>query len=250
MKNLVQPSKVFVGLLVIMVSLGVVKPVPTQAASPITSIDAIITSGGGDCSPSSPIFVMDQLIVEGVAENPLGLFSVIFHYGGINGDFRSIPSIFSDGSLGQVLFNQPITFFNGVDEPPFTQLGDTPYMYLEVASNDISYFSNTWYYDCVTGTVIYPFSPTMITYPHNGMIQISTAQLQPLYDAPAGSVVHDGSGNAIWLPNDADNNGFDTYVITEIVELDGRFWLGIWMGSANAWGWVPFDKITPLSVLP
>jgi hypothetical protein len=85
--------------------------------------------------------------------------------------------------------------------------------------------------------------------PNRGMIQISTWQAQPLYNTPGGQVVRDGNHHEIWLPNDADDSGADTYVITEVRLHNGTLWLGIFMGS-GIWGWVPADNVTPLTFIP
>jgi hypothetical protein len=85
--------------------------------------------------------------------------------------------------------------------------------------------------------------------PHVGMVMITTSQAQPVYQSPAGQVIRDGAANEIWLPNDANNDGFDTYVVTGVRSVDGEIWLSIYLGS-QIWGWVPLDAVTPLSYIP
>jgi hypothetical protein len=90
--------------------------------------------------------------------------------------------------------------------------------------------------------------PALIV-PHIGLVQISVGQSQPVYFAPDGGMIRDNEDNALMVPSDADGNGFDTYVVTQMQEVNGEMWIGIFMGSGN-WGWVPLDSVTPLSYLP
>jgi hypothetical protein len=85
--------------------------------------------------------------------------------------------------------------------------------------------------------------------PHIGTVMITTSQAQPVYQSPAGQVIRDSAANEIWLPNDANNDGFDTYVVTGVRSVDGEIWLSIYLGS-QIWGWVPLDAVTPLSYIP
>lgn len=50
-------------------------------------------------------------------------------------------------------------------------------------------------------------------------------------------------GQELWLPHDYDMNGFDTYVVTETMTVDGRIWVGMWLGT-QSYGWVPLDMVT------
>lgn len=85
--------------------------------------------------------------------------------------------------------------------------------------------------------------------PHLGLVQIDVSQAQPAYDAPAGSIIRDSIGTEIYLPNDADHNGFDTYVVSDIVEIEGVYWIGLFLGNNNL-GYVPLNGVTTLSALP
>ncbi len=73
--------------------------------------------------------------------------------------------------------------------------------------------------------------------------------MQPAYASPGGDTARDNAGNDIVVPADADGNGFDTYVVTGVKVVDGRTWVSIFLGSGN-WGWVPLDRVTPITVLP
>jgi hypothetical protein len=91
-------------------------------------------------------------------------------------------------------------------------------------------------------------APPAIGVPHIGTFFISTAMAQPIYDAPGGQVVRDAAGQEIWIPNDADNNGFDTHVVTELAMEDGELWFGFWLGSAT-WAYVPASQVIVLPPL-
>lgn len=86
--------------------------------------------------------------------------------------------------------------------------------------------------------------------PNLGLIRISTAQSQPVYQRPGGrQPIRDGAGREIRLPNDADGNGYDTYTVAEVRIVSGQVWLGIFLGSAS-YGYVPLSRVTPITRLP
>ncbi len=80
-------------------------------------------------------------------------------------------------------------------------------------------------------------------FPNIGMVKISVEQAQPAYDSAGGSIIRHNGGHELWLPHDYDSNGFDTYVVTETMMVDGRLWVGMWLGS-QTYGWVPIDMVT------
>ncbi len=80
-------------------------------------------------------------------------------------------------------------------------------------------------------------------FPNIGMVKISVEQAQPAYDSAGGSIIRHNGGHELWLPHDYDGNGFDTYVVTETMMVDGRLWVGMWLGS-QTYGWVPLDLVT------
>ncbi len=90
-----------------------------------------------------------------------------------------------------------------------------------------------------------PSSVTGIDYTQLGMIKISVSQAQPVYDAPAGSVIRNADTSEMWLPHDYDSNGYDTYVVTEVVDVDGVPWVAIFLGS-ESFGYVPLSGVTPI----
>jgi hypothetical protein len=85
--------------------------------------------------------------------------------------------------------------------------------------------------------------------PHLGMVQISTAQSQPFYSTPGGTIVRDADANEIRLPRDFDGSGADTYIVSAIRVIDEQVWIGMFLGSAQ-WAWVRLDGVTALTDLP
>ena len=87
--------------------------------------------------------------------------------------------------------------------------------------------------------------PAAFTVPNLGEVMISTSAPQPVYESAGGGGVLRVNTNELWLPRDADGNGFDTYVVTEMTVVDGETWLALFVGS-DTWVWVPFDGVTPM----
>ncbi len=83
-----------------------------------------------------------------------------------------------------------------------------------------------------------------LSQPQIGMISISTAQAQPVYESADGGVVRNADGKELWLPSDYDGNGFDTYLVLSSVDMDGTTWLEIFIGNGSANVWVPLDGVT------
>ncbi len=80
--------------------------------------------------------------------------------------------------------------------------------------------------------------------PQIGMIMISVAQAQPVYDSAAGNIVRDAGGHELWLPQDFDGNGFDTHLVISTKEINGQTWYQIWIGDGANLVWVPADNVT------
>jgi hypothetical protein len=88
---------------------------------------------------------------------------------------------------------------------------------------------------------MFDYKAEIITYvPNHGLIRIDTTQGQPTYGSPSEGVARDLDGREIWLPQDYDGNGFDTYVVTDIRTYNGQTWFGLWQGTMN-WLWVPYN---------
>ncbi len=92
--------------------------------------------------------------------------------------------------------------------------------------------------------LLYPVNPSAQPAPQVGTISISVSQAQPVYESPSGGVVRDGGGHELWLPQDFDGNGSDTYLIISSAEIDGENWFEIWIGDAGSTVWVPAANVT------
>ena len=84
-----------------------------------------------------------------------------------------------------------------------------------------------------------------INVPNKGEIMITSEMSQFGYGSPAGEPARTASGAGVWLPNDIDGNGFDTYVVTGQTEVDGEVWLSIFIGN-ETWVWVPQSTVIVL----
>ena len=133
------------------------------------------------------------------------------------------------------------TFFVSYPATTFTIGEDVTYTAL---ANDGSGYGGGQFATVEDCTVSPP-----LTVLHLGLVKIDLGQTQPAYDTPAGSIIRDSLGHEIYLPHDADHNGFDTYVVGDIVEVDGVYWLGLFLGNNNL-GYVMLNGVTTLSALP
>lgn len=81
---------------------------------------------------------------------------------------------------------------------------------------------------------------------NRGEVMIRAIEPIPVHMDAMGQVVRDANAQEVWLPHDFDGNGYDTYVVADVVrtETDG-IWLGLFIG-ANKWGWVRLDDVIPM----
>lgn len=93
-----------------------------------------------------------------------------------------------------------------------------------------------------------PPAPGLIV-PNVGMVRVDASDPVPAFASPGGEIITDGSGRPILLPNDADGNGFDTYVVTEVQQAADETWVGVFLG-AQVWAWLPLADVTPMTSLP
>lgn len=84
-----------------------------------------------------------------------------------------------------------------------------------------------------------------VSYTQFGLVQISVSQAQPVYESPSGNVIRNADFSEMWLPHDFDGNGYDTYVVTDVIDVDGVPWVGIFLGS-QSFGYVPLSGVTPI----
>ena len=76
--------------------------------------------------------------------------------------------------------------------------------------------------------------------PNLGLVQIANWQgIQP-YGMPGMDQL------SFVLPNDADGNGFDTYIVADVELYGDEYWLGLFIGGPD-WVWVPYSAVTPLT---
>ncbi|MBI5931564.1 MAG: hypothetical protein HY862_19810 [Chloroflexi bacterium] len=93
------------------------------------------------------------------------------------------------------------------------------------------------------------FGPTANNVPNLGLVKLDTGQTQPAYVSAGGGQVLQGSdGASVFLPADADHSGYDTYVVTDAVEVDGAIWIAVWLGGVD-YGWLPLSGVTPITQL-
>jgi hypothetical protein len=150
----------------------------------------------------------------------------------------------------------PLTLVSKIFQPQNLTFTDS-YLQLDAGSlradfNDVGdglgFAAYTWeiraYYDLVDPAAPPPAVVSSRVVPNLGMVSISREQTQPLYMSPGGQVIRDGDGNEIRLPQDVNQDGFDTYVVTEVRQVGSVIWLGLFVG-ANQWGWVPLSGVTP-----
>jgi hypothetical protein len=107
--------------------------------------------------------------------------------------------------------------------------------------------------DCPPTPTATPPSPVVIgcdssDFPKYGLALVTTQQMG--YDAPNGEPARDTDGNTLWLLRDADGDGDDTYVISEIMRgTNGETWLGLYMGGCDL-VYVPLSEVLPLQWIP
>lgn len=68
---------------------------------------------------------------------------------------------------------------------------------------------------------------------NNGEVLIRTSNPVMAYQAPNAGPVRNAAGGELFLPNDADGNGFDTYLLSNIYTYNGELWLQIFIGGNN-----------------
>lgn len=88
----------------------------------------------------------------------------------------------------------------------------------------------------------YSFIPVSVSYTHVSDIRINATSPVAAYANPGGDIAKNQDGD-IWLPHDADQSGYDTYVVTDTAEVDGGHWVAIFLGNNNH-VWVRLDQVT------
>ncbi len=75
--------------------------------------------------------------------------------------------------------------------------------------------------------------PLEVAVPNLGEIAIGAGAAVPALNTPAGSQVFLSNGAPLQLPQDADGNGFDTFIITEFRTVADIEYYGIFIGGRN-----------------
>lgn len=164
-----------------------------------------------------------------------------------SGQVSNFQSIFTGPASGPSVYGFNPTPYSVA---PNTIVEITIYTYYDTAWTNLSWVSEI-HFNCTTGAITFQYDgPPVVANaqpaPQVGMISISAGQAQPVYESAGGNIVKDGGGNELWLPNDADGSGSDTYLIMDSVEIDGRTWYEIWLGDASSTVWVPADTVTAI----
>jgi subtilisin-like proprotein convertase family protein len=84
---------------------------------------------------------------------------------------------------------------------------------------------------------------------NHGEVLIRTTDPIPAYTTAQGQIIRDGQAQELWLPNDADGSGFDTYVVADVIRTeDDGTWLGLFLGAEN-WAWVRMEDVIPTTYI-
>lgn len=100
-------------------------------------------------------------------------------------------------------------------------------------------------YTCLSSA---PVVVAGVPVPNLGVVMIPTSSPVVGHVTAGGQAIRTGGGSELALPSDADGNGFDTYVVTEVVEDGDVIWLGLFVGSEN-WVWVQLSDVIPLTAI-
>lgn len=153
------------------------------------------------------------------------LLTKILQYHVIVGEFLSGDVIALDGQFVPTLLGPPVLIT--VDASNNVFVNDSQVIDVDInASNGVIH---------VIDTVLLPPIPPFVDFvspPNTGEVTIGAGANIPALDSPGGNVV-ELNGNPLLLPKDADNNGFDTYIITETVTVNDVTYYGLFVGSSN-----------------
>lgn len=100
-------------------------------------------------------------------------------------------------------------------------------------------------FTCPSGAVV---SVSDVAVPNLGVVQIGTGKPASAHVTPAGQGIRLGGGGELYLPADADGNGFDSYVVAAVRNVDGEYWLGLFLGSKE-WAWVRYSDVLAVTAI-
>lgn len=86
---------------------------------------------------------------------------------------------------------------------------------------------------------------TVLNVPHVTDIRINSWEQVVAYGSPGGEPAKLANGQVIVLPHDFNNDGFDTYVVTDTATVDGVTWYSIFLGN-ESFTWVNGSQVTPI----
>ena len=232
----------------ILLVLAVVALIPlsfdVESVQAAATAQGVTLNAGADCSSNADI---DITLTSVGATREYGLVTTATT---VQSEFEQATGI-GDFSGTFVGYGMPITTAQaeGTLIGSYAYIGETP----PSAGNTAEFFVAYLCSDTAGGNVVdytcfgsYGTCPRTIagllypSAPHLGLVQINAGAPVQTYGMPGGEL------QSFLLPADADGNGFDTYVVTEIDTIDGEYWLGLFIGSKD-WLWVPYNSVIPLT---
>lgn len=216
----------------------------------IATINAPITDNDTPAGSGSLIIDPTRLLV---AEDEPGSnsFTVALGQAPVSGELITVTFSYDSGQLilsqdnvqfNSLNFNQPMTInvdavADGVSEEIL------PYDITVMTSSNLGNTALNGLQGIVTATIFDSADLIIVFVPNIGEVTLFTSNIVPVYESANGGVLRDETTTAeVFLPRDADGNGFDTYLITNYsIGSDGSVWLGLWLGSRN-WGWIQYDS--------
>lgn len=138
-------------------------------------------------------------LIVGGAPNQCVAFS--YPYGAGLVYYASIPLSFFLAGFGDALFREPL---------------------LNVYAPNVTY-----------GAIVGNFGPTSVVLraQNNGEVTVFASAPVMVYETPGGNPVRISSGSELFLPYDADGNGFDTHLLNKAYTYNGELWLQIFIGG-------------------
>ena len=247
--------KKFVVIFAILLMVGAgLATVPANAQAPDPSISFVSLDAFGCANEdtditwsfTSSVNVSGYVFTETVVNGLLYMDEYFGYYYGAGGDSTGWTFYDSDNrGIQQATYptpaGVPVTLRVGIVDPTETQV--THMFEVVLDGCDTGNVQSVTY--C---SVPYTGGPTGCGapggYPNVGEFSISTSSPVTPYAAAGGDPVYLAGGAPLMLPNDADGNGFDTFVITNIVEVDGVSWYGFFMGDYDQYLWIMADDVT------
>lgn len=216
----------------------------------------ITDNDGGSGSTAGLFYSPPQLLV---AEDALGQnqFSVWLGSAPAAGETVTVNTSFDGGqlalsptSLNFTAANWNVPQFVNVDAVPDGVSEDVTHYPINLSTTSTLGGSPFAGLTGVVDAVVFDTaSGIVLAVPNHGLIQIGTGSPLRTFQSPSDGVVRLSDSSELWLPQDADGNGFDTFVVTDIRTYNDQTWLALWNGS-NQYLWVLYDASVILIVEP